>query len=94
MKRIIIAAIISASSLAFGSVSSLKFQGQRISGSELSIYQEFQLKAGDVIISFDDQPLTSPTDAMELYKRLKSAKLSKLLIERDGHYEILSRSIN
>ena len=93
MKRLA-AILVSAlgSQWAFGAVSALRFQGQRLSASDAAIYKEFQLKAGDVIISFNDKPLTSPKDAMELYNKLNTSGLAKLLIERDGHYELLTRS--
>lgn len=93
MKRLsIIAIFLFAPVMVFGAVSSVKFQGQKLSSSDVAIYREFELRAGDVIISYDDKVLTSPKDAMELYDKIRAGKLSKLLIERDGHYELITRS--
>ncbi len=51
MKTIAISMAILASSLAAASVSSVKFQGQKLSPKDVAIYQEFQLKAGDFEVS-------------------------------------------
>ena len=76
---------------AFGSISTLKFQGQKLSG-DVQTYHEFQLKSGDVIISYDDTPLSSPKDAMDLYNKLRSKQITKMLVQRADQFLLLTKS--
>ena len=81
------------SASARASITTLKFQGQKLSSTDVQTYHEFQLKADDVIISFDDTPLSSPKDAMDLYNKIRAGQLSKMLVERGGQYLMLTKSV-
>lgn len=70
-----------------------KFQGMHVSESDAkSSFGEIGLKAGDVVIAFDGQAVTSPADAMKFYQNLKDGKLTKLLIKRGDHFEMLTKA--
>ncbi|MCB0349759.1 MAG: general secretion pathway protein GspC [Bdellovibrionales bacterium] len=58
-----------------------------------SIYEKLGFKIGDMIRSVNNEPVNSPTKAMEMYNTLKSSNSVQLGVERDGREERFNYSI-
>ncbi len=54
-----------------------------------SVYEKLGLQEGDVIKKFNGKPVVNPSDAMEMYNALKTAKKVSLVIERAGKEQTL-----
>ena len=52
-----------------------------------SIFSKLGFKPGDIIKSVNDEEVTSPTQAMEMYQSLKSSDQLNLSVTRDGRDE-------
>lgn len=59
-----------------------------------SIYEKLGFKPMDVIKSVNNEPVNSPTKAMELYNALKSEGKIKLTVERNGREEQFNYNIS
>ena len=89
MKLFTLQLFIFITSTAFGATDSSQFSGQKISDRDISIYEKLNVKVGDTIITYNGKPLGSAKNAMELYSLMNNGKVSKLLIKRNGRYQIL-----
>lgn len=58
-----------------------------------SIYEKLGFKVGDMIRSANNEPINSPTKAMEMYNLLKTSNNVQLGVERDGREERFNYSI-
>lgn len=58
-----------------------------------SIYEKLGFKPMDVIKSVNNEPVNSPTKAMELYNALKSEGKIRLSVERNGREETFNYNI-
>lgn len=59
-----------------------------------SIYEKLGFKPMDVIKSVNNEPVNSPTKAMELYNALKSEGKIRLTVERNGREEQFNYNIS
>jgi general secretion pathway protein C len=59
-----------------------------------SIYEKLGFKPMDVIKSVNNEPVNSPTKAMELYNALKSEGKIRLSVERNGREETFNYNIS
>ncbi len=58
-----------------------------------SIYEKLGFKVGDMIRSVNNEPVNSPTKAMEMYNVLKSSNNVQLGVDRDGREERFNYTI-
>lgn len=58
-----------------------------------SVYEKLGFKVNDMIRSVNDEPVNSPTKAMEMYNTLKTSNTVRLGVERDGREERFNYSI-
>ncbi len=58
-----------------------------------SIFVKLGFKPGDIIKGVNNEPVTSPTQAMELYQSLKSSNSLNLNLSRDGRDEVFDYTI-
>ncbi len=55
-----------------------------------STFEKLGIKAGDRILSYDGKDVTSVSDSMELFNKLKSNSVKTVVIERDGKKQTLN----
>ncbi|MCB0357383.1 MAG: PDZ domain-containing protein, partial [Bdellovibrionales bacterium] len=58
-----------------------------------SIFAKLGFKPGDIIKGVNDEAVTSPTQAMEMYQSMKSSDRLNLNISRDGKDEVFDYTI-
>ena len=58
-----------------------------------SIFTQLGFKPGDIIKGVNDEPVTSPTQAMEMYQALKSTDSLSLNVNRNGRDETFDYTI-
>ncbi len=58
-----------------------------------SIFSKLGFKPGDVIKGVNNEPISSPTQAMEMYNTLKSSERLTLGVNRDGKDETFDYTI-
>ncbi len=58
-----------------------------------SIFAKLGFKPGDTIKSVNDEAVTTPTQAMEMYQSLKSSDRLNLSVNRDGRDEVFDYTI-
>ena len=73
------------------SVRNKKNSNFKLNGAEAgSVYEQFGLKQGDQIISYDGKLINSTSDSMEMYEKLRKNQVKEIVINRDGKRQTLS----